>query len=221
MKPLALKPELPYRTMVGVGGIGAGLFFALEGNASLGRNESRPGRLLDVRDYCKLHIVANYVATLLGADASGSVFRVLPIGRVGDDAAGRRLVDEMRDAGVDVTFVEIVPDQPTLLSVCFQYPDGSGGNITTSESAASTLTAEEVDRALSLALREDSHYVALAVPEASLAARGHLLARATGQRAFRAGAFTTAEIAAARKSGMLGMLGGMGRDITDVLWTPP
>ena len=32
------------------------------------------------------------------------------------------------------------PGRPTLLSVCFQYPDGSGGNITTTDSAASTLT---------------------------------------------------------------------------------
>ena len=206
MKPLALKTVLPYAGMIGVGGIGTGLFFALEGNATLGRNESRPGHLLDVRDYCKLHIISHYLAKLLGAGSPGSSFRVLPIGKVGADPAGRRLMDEMRDAGVDLTFVETVPDRPTLLSVCFQYPDGSGGNITTSESAASTLAVEEVDRALDPAPMEGGGYVALAVPEAPLAARRRLLERATEQGAFRAGSFTTAEIAAARSSGMLGML---------------
>jgi len=60
---------LPYRRIVGVGGIGTGLFFALEGAHDLGRDESRPARLLDVRDYCKLHIVAHYAAVLLGARA--------------------------------------------------------------------------------------------------------------------------------------------------------
>ena len=60
--------RLPFRRLVGVGGIGAGLFFALEGDhQDLGRDESRPGRLLDVRDYCKLHIVAQYPTVLLGA----------------------------------------------------------------------------------------------------------------------------------------------------------
>ena len=56
-----------YQGLIGVGGIGSGCFFALEGNHTMGRNESRPGRSLDVRDYCKLHIITHYVAKLLGA----------------------------------------------------------------------------------------------------------------------------------------------------------
>lgn len=56
-----------FRALLGVGGIGTGSFFALEGNHTLARNESRPGRLLDIRDYCKLHIVAHYIARFLGA----------------------------------------------------------------------------------------------------------------------------------------------------------
>ena len=43
---------------------------------------------------------------------------------------------------MDVRFVDTATDRPTLLSVCFQYPDGAGGNITTTGSAASTLAAE-------------------------------------------------------------------------------
>ena len=70
----------PYRRLVGVGGIGTGLFFALEGDHDLGRNESRPARLKGVCDYCKLHIVAHYPTVLLGAG-----FEVVPVGKVGAD----------------------------------------------------------------------------------------------------------------------------------------
>ncbi len=57
-----------YRALIGTGGIGAGAFFALDGNHTLGREESRSGRYLDRRDYCKLHIIAHYVQVLLGED---------------------------------------------------------------------------------------------------------------------------------------------------------
>ena len=132
----AAPTDAPYRRLVGVGGIGTGMFFALEGNHDLGRNESRPGRLLDVRDYCKLHIVAQYPAVLLGAREDRGPFHVVPVGKVGIDEVGLRLRAEMERAGMDVRFVDAVPGRPTLLSVCFQYPDGSGGNVTTVDSAA-------------------------------------------------------------------------------------
>ncbi|HKT69754.1 MAG TPA: hypothetical protein VJP83_09970, partial [Terriglobales bacterium] len=70
-----------YRRLIGIGGIGSGIFFALDGNHTLGREESRFGRLLDIRDYCKLHIISHYVARLLGAGPGGA-FRVIPIGKV-------------------------------------------------------------------------------------------------------------------------------------------
>ena len=57
-----------YRAMIGTGGIGMGNFFALKGNHTLGREESRSGRFIERRDYCKLHIVSHYVKTLLGED---------------------------------------------------------------------------------------------------------------------------------------------------------
>jgi hypothetical protein len=63
-RTLPLAPDAPFRRLVGVGGIGGGMFLALEGDRTLGRNESRPARLLDVRDYGKLHIVAHHVAVL-------------------------------------------------------------------------------------------------------------------------------------------------------------
>src|SRR4029450_5120153 len=52
-----------FSRVVGVGGIGFGICFELEGNHDLGRSESRPAKLTDARDYCKLHIIMHYLAT--------------------------------------------------------------------------------------------------------------------------------------------------------------
>jgi len=197
---LALGPEAPYRRLVGVGGIGSGIVFALEGGHDLGRNESRAGRLLDVRDYCKLHIVAHYPAVLLGARPEGRPFHVLPLGKVGEDENGRRLLAEMDAAGMDTRFVEAVAGHPTLLSVCFLYPDGSGGNVTTSDSAAAQLDPADVERARPWL---DRQTIALALPEAPLAARRRLLALATEHGALRVASFATAEVDEARESGLL------------------
>jgi len=192
-----------WRALTGVGGIGTGLFFALEGNHTLGRNESRPGRLLDIRDYCKLHIISHYVAVLLEADPSGKPFLVLPIGKVGNDVTGRRLLAEMERAGMDMRFVETAERLPTLLSICFQYPDGTGGNITTSESAASALTPGDVDRALDVVSSVGNRFLALAAPEVSLEIRHYFLQRATTCGAFRVAGFATAEIPRALETGMM------------------
>jgi sugar/nucleoside kinase (ribokinase family) len=199
-RTLRLSAEAPYRSLVGVGGVGTGIFLALAGDHDLGRNESRPARLLDVHDRCKLHIIAHYPALLLGARPSGSPFRVVPIAKVGDDEAGRRLRREMEGVGMDCRFVDVVADRPTLQSVCFQYPDGSGGNITTSDSAAAALSASEIDRASELI---DARTIALAAPEAPLEARGHLLSLATDRGAFRVAAFASGEIEEAKRLGLL------------------
>jgi sugar/nucleoside kinase (ribokinase family) len=177
--------------LVGVGGIGTGLFFGLEGEHDLGRNESRMARRLDVRDYCKLHIVAHYPSVLLAARASGAPFHVLPVGRVGNDAEGERLVREMAAAGMDVRFVQPMPDRPTLLSVCFQYPDGSGGNITTSDSAASRLQPSDVDAVAGLV---DERTIVLAAAEAPVPARRRLLEIGRERGAFTAAAASSAEL---------------------------
>jgi sugar/nucleoside kinase (ribokinase family) len=202
-RALRLAPDAPYRRLVGVGGIGAGIFFALEGDHDLGRNESRPGRLLDVRDYCKLHIVAQYPTVLLGAREDQGPFHVVPVGKVGIDEVGLRLRAEMERAGMDVRFVDAVPGRPTLLSVCFQYPDGSGGNVTTVDSAAALVGERDVDlveRWLSPSA------MALAAPEVPLAVRRHLLRRATEKGALRVASLTTAEIPEARETGFLSIV---------------
>jgi sugar/nucleoside kinase (ribokinase family) len=183
--------------MIGVGGIGSGIFFALDGDHTLGRDESRLGRLLDIRDYCKLHIISHYVAKLLGEAPRG--FRVIPVGKVGDDAPGRQMMLEMSAARMDTTHVKTVAGSPTMFSVCYQYPDGMGGNITTSNSAAAQLACEDVDELENL-FAEPA--VALAAPEVPLETRAHFLKMAGKHGAFRAASFTAAEMPPALESGM-------------------
>jgi sugar/nucleoside kinase (ribokinase family) len=206
MRVLRIDENSPYRQLVGVGGIGTGIFFDLEGDHTLGRNESRPGRLLDVRDYCKLHIVIHYVAKLLGARASGSPFHIVPVGNVGTDAAGRQVVKEMAEAGIDTARVRATPERPTLFSVCFQYPDGAGGNVTTSNSAAATLCEAEINQVADLLNCAGKRGIALAVPEVPLEVRRHFLRLATQAGAFRAASFVPAEIRPAKQAGMFNML---------------
>ena len=201
-----LPTDAPYRLLLGVGGIGVGLFFALEGDHTLGRNESRPGRLLDVRDYCKLHIIAHYVAALLGAHPSGQPFHVLPIGRVGRDQTGARLREEMAGVGMDLRFVVTDDERPTILGVCFQYPDGSGGNITPTNGAASALTAEDIDRAEPYLAANSGRAIALAAPEVPLGARLHLLRLATRHGALRVASLTSAEVPAAQELGLFSLV---------------
>jgi sugar/nucleoside kinase (ribokinase family) len=143
------------------------------------------------------------VAVLLGAEPSGTPFHVVPIGRVGADDAGRRLVAEMAEVGIDTSNVNAVEGTPTLFSVCFQYPDGSGGNLTTIDSAAAALTAADVERAASLL---DDRTIALVAPEVGLEPRRRLLELATQAGSFRAASLTSAELDDARSSGLLGMV---------------
>jgi sugar/nucleoside kinase (ribokinase family) len=206
MKILEIDSHSPYRSLVGVGGLGTGLFFALEGDHTIGRNESRPGCLLDVRDYCKLHITIHYVATLLGAHPSGFPFHVIPVGKVGADRDGQRVLDEMQFAGIDTALVQIDEKKPTLMSVCFQYPDGSGGNITTSNSAAACLATNDLDEAVGFFSVNGPSTIALSVPEAPLAVRRDFLELASRAGAFRAASFVDAEIATARQLSMFEML---------------
>ncbi len=203
---LRIDGNSPYHQLVGVGGVGSGIFFELEGDHTLGRNESRLGRLLDVRDYCKLHIIVHYVAKLLGTRLSERSFRVTPIANVGDDAAGQRLLREMSEAGIDTSRMQTLAAAPTLFSVCFQYPDSSGGNVTTSNSAAGLLSKHQIDDAASLLRAGGRQVIALAAPEVPLEMRRYFLEVASGCGAFRAASFAAAEVRPARESGMFNLL---------------
>jgi sugar/nucleoside kinase (ribokinase family) len=192
---------LRFRGLAGTGGIGYGAFFLLEGNQTLGREESRAGSLLDRRDYCKLHIICHYLKTVLGER-----MHVYPIGRVGGDPDGERLLQEMAAAGMDMRFVKTEPGRSTLFSFCLVYPDGSGGNVTTHDSASGRVDEGQVEEAEQVIEDLGTSGIALAVPEVPLAARRALLARATRHGLFRAASFTRAEMGEARGSGLLGQV---------------
>jgi sugar/nucleoside kinase (ribokinase family) len=200
---IALPADAPFRRLVGIGGIGTGLFLAVEGDSTIGRTESRAARLLDVHDYCKLHTVMHHVAVLLGARRDGVPFHVAPIGVVGRDDAGERMVVEMAAAGIDVEHVRTVPDRPTLFSVCFQYPDGEGGNITTGDSAAAALSDVDVEAAAGLM---DQQTIALAQPEVPLESRRRFLQAAGERGCFRAASFTSSELDEARGTGLFSLV---------------
>jgi ribokinase len=190
MSALKINPsDRRCRGLIGVGGIGSGQFFALRGNATLGREESRGGHFINRRDYCKLHIIAHYVKRLMGPD-----FDVTPIGFVGDDPPGASLIQEMIEVGFNLDHVRKLAGVSTLFSFCFVYPDGSGGNMTTDDSACARLTGTDVEKAEKEFRRLRDKGILVAVPEVSLGSRAAALELATKYGLFRATSFTAGEI---------------------------
>ena len=202
--------KLRYSAMIGTGGIGAGSFFALSGDHTLGREESRGGRFLDRRDYCKLHIISHYVATLLGEG-----FATIPIGRIGSDDIGEKLLTDMGATGMNLRYVRSSPNDQTLLSFCFVYPDGSGGNLTTEDSASSHVDAALVREAEPEFARFAGRAIALAAPEVPLDAREAVLELGTRHGLLRAAAFTSEEMRSSLVSGMLGGVDLLGINIDE------
>ncbi len=195
------KNQLRYRAMIGTGGIGAGQFFAVTGNNALSREESRGGRLLNRRDYCKLHIIAHYVSSLL---ASG--FATIAIGKVGNDPIGRDLLGEMNDAGIDVRHVGISKTAPTLFSFCIVYPDGTGGNLTTEDSASSCVNRRLIAKSEDDFRRYSGVGIALAVPEVPLEARVTLIQMGSRYGFLRIASFTSSEVSEAIAKGLVRQL---------------
>jgi ribokinase len=176
-----------YDVIVGTGGIGSGMFLALHGDRTLGREESRAATLLDQRDAGKLHIVLHYIRRLLGPQVT-----VAPIGMVGQDAPGRDAVAQMRDVGIDVSLVQ-VSACPTLFSVCFQYPNGDGGNITTANSASDTVGPHQIRSGWSRITVRHGRGIAIALPEVPIEARATLLDLATEAAFLRVSSFASQE----------------------------
>ena len=213
MSPLNvnLQPDVPirnspYQALIGTGGIGSGIFFALDGSHTLGREESRSGRFLDQRDYCKLHIIAHYVKVLLGP-----AFETILVSKVGGavngtaDDWGRRLLAEMASTGLDTRYVGVCPGEQTLLSVCFLYPDGTGGNLTASDSACNRVDAETIASVEPEFARLSGGGVVLAAPEVPLAARLRLLQLGRQYRFLNAASFTSAEMIPAVEMGLFAL----------------
>ncbi|HHT64784.1 MAG: carbohydrate kinase family protein [Caldicoprobacterales bacterium] len=182
-----------YQRLIGTGGIGSGILFNLDGDHTMGRNESRSGELTPFRDYCKLHIISHYPTVLLGQGKKG--FQTYPIGHVGDDDAGAVLVQEMKAVGIDTSGVSVIQGKPTLFSVCFQYPDKSGGNITTSNSAAELVSEEDIDAFCAGMPVNGANEMILSVPEVPLAPRIRILEQGRKRGSFNIASFLSGEAA--------------------------
>lgn len=187
---LKFSPEkMRYKGIVGTGGIGSGRFFIMNGNHTLGREESREGRFLDKLDYCKQHIILHYLLKLLGPS-----FSVIPVGRLGDDDTGRLLYEEMKNDGFNMKYIEKVPGVSTLFSFCFFYPDGSGGNLTTDDSASAGVNAEFIERASGEIRKLGSKGIVMAAPEVPMEGRKKLLELGKEYGSLCAASFTSGEI---------------------------
>jgi sugar/nucleoside kinase (ribokinase family) len=189
-QPLNYNPALlRYTGVIGTGGIGSGKFFRLNGDRTLTREESRSGHFMDVRDYCKQHIILHYIKILLGAD-----FPVIPVGKVGDDVIGDQLISEMTSTGFLMDYVEKVAYVSTLLSFCFYYPDGTGGNLTTDNSASSLLNDNDIEKVLGEIKKLNAKGMIMAAPEVPLQARQKLLQYGKENGLFCTASFTSGEI---------------------------
>jgi ribokinase len=186
-----------FTKIIGTGGVGTGEVYRLEHNHTLGREESRGGHLLDYRDFCKLHIILHYISVL--SRDMGLEIKVFPVSAVGDDARGQLITDLMAGSGMDLRYLKILKGSPTLHSVCFQYPDGAGGNITECESACSRVDREF----LSGTEKEmDSQTIVLAAPEVPLPGREAFIMMAKQRGAFVAASFISSEIRELKSAGL-------------------
>ena len=100
----------------------------------------------------------------------------------------------MAEAGLDLRYVDRVPGEQTLRALCLIYPDGSGGNLTTNDSACAMVDADYLAAAEAEFGLFAGQAVALAAPEVSLAARRKLLELGTRHGCWRVASFTSAEM---------------------------
>jgi len=193
--------NLKYAGLIGTGGIGSGKFFRLNNDHTLGREESRSGHFLNINDYCKQHIILHYIKVLMGPS-----FSVMPVGKVGDDDTGNKLFEEMGDAGLIMAYIEKVQQLSTLFSFCFYYPDGSGGNLTTDDSASASVSAADADNVLPEIKRLGAAGIIMAAPEVPLSARYRLLTNGKANQLFCAASFTSEEMPQAMDCGIFSMV---------------
>ncbi len=173
--------------VAGIGGIGKGVLFRFLQEDTLGRNESRLAELSPARDYCKLHIILHYTARFLAGKCP-----VYPIGVVGADANGEELLLCMKEAGLSADFVQASPEAATMYSVCFMYPNGDGGNITTLHSAGDLLSEEQINGFFQSDAAKGQGLL-LAAPEAPLPVRKYFLAEGRRRGCYTAASFGAAE----------------------------
>lgn len=184
---------LKFDHIVGTGGIGSGIFFSMAGNHTLGRNESRNATLLPYKDFCKLHIIMHYIAVLLGAKVNGN-FRSYPIGNIGNDDIGKTLKQQMAEVGMYPENIGIAENYSTLFSLCFQYPDHTGGNITTENSASSRVSPANISSFFNDFRLSGINEIILAAPEVPLKARIKLLEYGRQRGSFNTASLLSSEV---------------------------
>src|SRR5258706_6712220 len=192
LKPIG-SSGLLYDHIVGTGGIGSGIFFSMSGNHTLGRNESRLATLLPYKDFCKQHIIMHYIAVLLGAKINGD-FQSFPIGKVGNDDIGKNLIEMMKAVGMDTKSVTINEQCSTLFSVCFQYPDKSGGNMTTENGASNNVSPADISSFFQQFELTGDNEIILAAPEVPLETRITLLEYGRQRGSLNVASVSSAEV---------------------------
>jgi sugar/nucleoside kinase (ribokinase family) len=195
--------------IIATGGIGSGMFFSLKDDHTLGRNESRMATLLPYKDFCKQHIILHYISVLLGAGKEGG-FQSYPIGKVGNDEQGKALLENIKAAGMNSAAVTIAPHAATLFSVCFQYPDRTGGNITTENSASNEVSPEDITAFFETVQPQKDKEIILAVPEVPLATRIRLLEYGRQRGSLNVSSILSSEIDSFKKQ--------KGFHLTDILF---
>ena len=174
--------------VVGTGGIGKGIFFRFQEDHTLGRNETRLAELADYQDFCKLHIVLHYIAAL-----AGRPIPLYAIGRVGEDDNGRALLALMKNSGIGTNYVFRDPHHKTMYAVCFQYPSGEGGNITTVNSASSYVSERQVLRFFE-EKKPAGNGIVISVPEVPVDARICLLRKGREYGCYNAASLLGSEV---------------------------
>jgi ribokinase len=168
---------------------------------------------LDVRDFCKQHIILHYLSVLLRD--LGEPVEVIPIGAVGDDDMGHELLRLMERAGLRLSHVKVRPHVPTMSAVCYQFPDGTGGNLTEQHSAGAKVSPAQITAAVRNLGRTRGRLMVLAAPEVPLASRVRLLRLGRRQNAFNVASFTVEEVPAVRRRGLLQLVDLIGLNIDE------
>lgn len=191
MNKLTDRGSFQFDSVVGTGAIGSGMLLFLEGDHTLGRNESRAGVLSSAKDFAKLHIILHYIAIFLTGNPKS--VGVYPVSCVGNDDIGKQLINEMKKAGMSLDGVSITSGAPTMFSVCFQYPDSTGGNITTSQSASNYITKEDISSFVQH-FPSNERLLMLSAPEAPLEARIQLLLEGRERAAYNVASILSSEV---------------------------
>jgi ribokinase len=97
-------------------------------------------------------------------------------------------------------------DLPTLYSFCFSYPDGSGGNLTTDNSASSNVNAGLMERVRERVRDLGSKGIIMAAPEVPLEARLKLIEMGKQYGSYCTASFTSGELPEIMGTGILNNL---------------